>query len=227
MKRKIKYLLFILNLNLIMISCQTKSTNVNLDILKEPYQSLVTDKKVYQLRYRDYTDSLHTRIVLKDTQIKENWQVFKNDLQFDYMDVYFNKEKVIGFKGFIPNSSKNNWDNIYKNIVKKISDDKNYTLIDIKNNDTNILYNEWESTNVILGLKYEKVNTSIALIVINKNELSNFSDKIFYSEFLDLTKLRTNKSEIHLKKLDVAPSKNDKNFYKEKFKDLKDEYNRK
>ena len=40
-------------------------------------------------------------------------------------------------------------------------------------------------------------------------------------EFLNLTKLRGNKSQMHLKELTVKSTGSDKNFYREKFKELK------
>ncbi|MDM1553278.1 MULTISPECIES: hypothetical protein [Chryseobacterium] len=80
---------------------------------------------------------------------------------------------------------------------------------------------------MILGLKYERINKNITLIAIRKNELPYFFDKIFYSEFLNLTKWINSDSQIHFKELKVQPSANDKNLYKEKFKDLKKEYEKK
>lgn len=143
------------------------------------------------------------------------------------MDVYFNKEKVVGFKGSVENKFKNNSDELYKNLQSLISSDKNFKQIDLDNNDESILINEWESNNIVLGIRYEKPNKYINLIVVYKNELPTFYDKIFDSEFLDLTKWRVNKAEVQLKELNVKPSKNDKDFYKEKFKELKNEYHQK
>ncbi|WP_336959686.1 hypothetical protein [Chryseobacterium contaminans] len=227
MRNKIKYIaILLLNLNLIMISCQSKSEKVDLNIVQESYVNLANGKQANQLRYRDYIDDLHSRIVLQGKQIQEKWQPFKNNGKLDYMDVYFNKEKIIGFKGYFADS-KNNSDEIYKDILKKISSDKEYQEIELKNEDSNIVRNEWESKEMIVGVKYEKVNKSIALIAVNKNELPYFFDKIFYSEFLDLTKFRNKNSAIHLKELQVQPSSNDKSFYKDKFNELKGEYNKK
>ncbi|WP_347220123.1 hypothetical protein [Chryseobacterium sp.] len=138
------------------------------------------------------------------------------------MDVYFNKENVIGFKGFF----KNNSDELYKNLQSIISSDNNFKQIDLINNDESILNNEWESTNIILGIRYEKPNKYITLVVIYKNELPAFYDKIFDSEFLDLTKFRDKNSQIKFKELKVSPSKKDKDFYKEKFSEL-NEYHKK
>lgn len=228
MKSKMKYIILILlNLSLMMVSCQSKSDKVNLSILAEPYQNMVKDKQINPLRYRDYVDDLHNRVVLQENQIQEKWQPFKISNKLDYMDVYFNKEKIIGFKGYFEEGAKNNADEIYKALIKNISNDKDYSQIELKNHDSNILMNEWESKENILGIKYEKVNKSIAIIVVNKNELHHFFDKVFYSEFLNLTQLRSNHSEIHLKELKTQPSSNDKSFYKEKFKELKGEYNQK
>lgn len=210
-----------------MISCQSKSNGVDLDVSQVPYQNVIANKTIYPLRYGEYKDPLHSRIVLKNDEIKENWQPFKQDFHVDYMDVYFEKQKTIGFKGYLSNSSKMNWDNIYAELVQKISNDKNYKSIELKNNDSNVLINEWENSDVIVGLIYEKVNQSIAILLIKKSALKDFYDKVFYSEFLELTKLRVNKSEVHLKALKVTPSKDDKSFYEKKFKELKDEYNRK
>ncbi len=212
MRNKIKYVaILLLNLNLIMISCQSKSEKVDLTIVQESYANIVTGKQANQLRYRDYVDHLHSRIVLQGNQIQEKWQPFKNNSKLDYMDVYFNKEKIIGFKGFFA-GSKNNSDEMYKDILKKISSDKEYQQIELKNEDSNIVRSEWESKEMIIGVKYEKVNKSIALTAVNKNEIPYFFDKIFYSEFLDLTKFRNNNSDIHLKELQVQPASNDKSF---------------
>lgn len=55
----------------------------------------------------------------------------------------------------------------------------------------------------VLGLKFEKINNSVAIIVVNKSELQYFPDKIFYSEFLDLTTKRWDKQDIHLKQVNI------------------------
>ncbi len=183
MRNKIKYVaILLLNLNLIMISCQSKSEKVDLTIVQESYANIVTGKQANQLRYRDYVDHLHSRIVLQGNQIQEKWQPFKNNSKLDYMDVYFNKEKIIGFKGFFA-GSKNNSDEMYKDILKKISSDKEYQQIELKNEDSNIVRSEWESKEMIIGVKYEKVNKSIALTAVNKNEIPYFFDKIFIVSF--------------------------------------------
>ncbi|WET49399.1 hypothetical protein PYS58_23060 [Chryseobacterium indologenes] len=222
---KIKYTFIILFLNLIMVSSQSKSEEIKLNVLQEPKN--IFDNKEYPLRYHNYTDDVHGRIVLQGAQIQEKWQPFK-DLKFDYMDVYCNKERIIGFKGYVAETdAKNNRDKAYQNLVRYLSGDKNYHQIELKNDDPNVVTNEWESKDLILGLKYERINKSIALIAIRKNELSYFSDKIFYSEFLNLTKWRSSDSQIHFKELKVQPSANDKSFYKEKFKELKKEYEKK
>lgn len=222
---KIKYTVIILFLNLMMISCQSKSEQTELSILQEPKS--IFNNKEYPLRYHNYTDDVHSRIVLQDTQIQEKWQPFK-DFKLDYMDVYCNKERIIGFKGYlVENDVKNNSDKAYQDLVKRVSADKNYHQIELKNHDPDVVTHEWESKELILGLKYERINKSIALIAIRKSELSYFSDKIFYSEFLNLTKWRNTDSRIHFKELKVQSSTNDKSFYKEKFKDLKKEYEKK
>ncbi|WP_419487607.1 hypothetical protein [Chryseobacterium bernardetii] len=219
---KIKYTFIILFLNLIMISCQSASEQVKLDILHEPKS--VFNNKAYPLRYHHYTADIHSRIVLQETQIQEKWQSFK-EYKIDYMDVYFNKEKIIGYKGYLPIGSDGN--KIYKSLLKKVSEDKDYHPVELKNNDQDILMNEWESKEIILGLKYENNGRNIALIVVNKNELPYFYDQVFYDEFLNLTKFRSPTKQIHLKELKGSPSGNDKSFYKEKFKDLKKEYEKK
>ncbi|WP_129058288.1 MULTISPECIES: hypothetical protein [unclassified Chryseobacterium] len=222
---KIKYTFIILFLNLMMASCQSKSEQTELSILQEPKS--IFNNKEYPLRYHNYTDDVHSRIVLQGTQIQEKWQLFK-DFKFDYMDVYCNKERIIGFKGYVAETdAKNNRDKAYQDLVRRISADKNYDQIELKNDDPNVVTHEWESKELILGLKYERINKSIALIAIRKNELSYFSDKIFYSEFLNLTRWRNSDSQVHFKELKVQPSANDKSFYKEKFKDLKKEYEKK
>ncbi|RXM53574.1 hypothetical protein BOQ64_04275 [Chryseobacterium sp. CH25] len=208
-----------------MASCQSKSEQTELSILQEPKS--IFNNKEYPLRYHNYTDDVHSRIVLQGTQIQEKWQLFK-DFKFDYMDVYCNKERIIGFKGYVAETdAKNNRDKAYQDLVRRISADKNYDQIELKNDDPNVVTHEWESKELILGLKYERINKSIALIAIRKNELSYFSDKIFYSEFLNLTRWRNSDSQVHFKELKVQPSANDKSFYKEKFKDLKKEYEKK
>lgn len=143
----------------------------------------------------------------------------------DYLDVYFNKEKMIGYKGYLSVGSEGN--KIYKGLVKKISEDKNYHPVNLQNNDQYVLMNEWESEEIILGLKYENNGKNIALIMVNKNEIPYFYDQVFYDEFLNLTKFRSQERQIHLKELKESSSANDKNFYKEKFKDLKKEYEKK
>lgn len=222
---KIKYTLIILFLNLMMISCQLKSEQTDLNILQEP-KSVFTNK-TYPLRYHNYTDEVHSRTVLQGSQIQEKWQPFK-DYKLEYMDVYFGKERIIGFKGYLVETDvKNNGDKVYQDLARHISTDKNYHQIELKNDDPDIITHEWESKELILGLKYEKVNKSMVVIAVYKNELPYFLDKIFYSEFLNLTKLRNLNSQVHFKELKVQPSTNDKSFYKEKFKDLKKEYEKK
>ncbi|MBP2616021.1 hypothetical protein [Chryseobacterium jejuense] len=218
---KIKYTLIILFLNLMMISCQSKSGQTDLNILQEPKN--VFSNKTYPLRYHNYIDEVHSRVVLQGAQIQEKWQPFK-DHKVDYMAVYCNKERIIGFKGYLEADAKNNRDKTYQDLVKQISADKNYRQIELKKDDPNVVINEWESKELILGLKYERINKSIALIAVHKSELPYFYDKVFYDEFLTLTKFRNTDSKIHLKELKVLPSANDKSFYKEKFKDLKKEY---
>lgn len=210
---KMKFGLITLFLNLIMIFSQLKSEQPELDILREPKS--VFNNKTYPLRYHDYTDDIHSRIVLQGTQIHEKWQPFKE----------YKKEKIIGYKGYLPVGSDGN--KIYKSLLKKISEDKNYHLVDLKNDDQNILMNEWESGEIIGGLKYENKSKNIALIVVDKNELPYFTDQVFYDEFLNLTKFRSQKTQIHLKELKGSPSRDDKSFYKEKFRDLKKEYEKK
>lgn len=211
-----------------MISCQSKSEKVKMNILNEPSRNVIGNKQTYPLKYHSFIYSLHSRVVLQENYIQERWQPFKDEnLKLGYMDVYFNKEKVIGFKGSFENKFKYNSDELYKNLQNLISSDKNFKQIDLDNNDEFILSNEWESNNIVLGIRYEKANKYITLAIIYKNELPTFYDKIFYSEFLDLTKWRVNKAEVQLKELNVKPAKSDKDFYKEKFKELKNEYHQK
>lgn len=225
---KIKCSLFIIVFSITMISCQSKSEKINLKILNEPSRNVIGNKKTYPLKYYSFTDSLHSRVVLQENYIQDKWQPFKDEnFKLGYMDVYFNKEKVIGFIGSVENKFKNNSDELYKNLQSLISSDKNFKQIDLDNNDEFTLCNEWESNNIVLGIRYEKANKYITLAIIYKNELPTFYDKVFYSEFLDLTKLRVNKAEVQLKELNVKPSKSDKDFYKEKFKELKNEYHQK
>ncbi|MCX8534121.1 hypothetical protein [Chryseobacterium luquanense] len=225
---KIKYILILLGLvNLTSISCQSKTEKIDLNIIQESYENIIKGHKVYNLRYNDYVDTLHNRIVLQGVQIQEKWQPF-NIEKLDYMDVYFNKEnEIVGFKGYFENNSSNNTEDLYKNLSKEISNDANFWQIKLKNNDPYILVNEWESKEMILGLEYEKGSKRFALTGINKIELPNFFDEIFYSEFLNLTKFRDENSQIILKELQISPSSNDKSFYKEKFNELKKEYNQK
>lgn len=225
---KLKWSLLLIFLNIMMISCQSNSNEINLNILNETSKNVIGNKKTYPLKYYSFTDSLHSRVVLQENYIQDKWQPFKDEsFKLGYMDIYFNKEKVVGFKGSLENKFKNNSDELYKNLQNLISSDKNFKQIDLNNNDEFILINEWESNNIVLGIRYEKPNKYINLIVVYKNELPTFYDKIFDSEFLDLTKLRVNKAKVQLKELNVKPSKNDKDFYKEKFKELKNEYHQK
>ena len=211
-----------------MISCQSKSHEINLGILEEPSQSIIGNKKVYPLRYYSFIDTLHTRVVLQENYIQDKWQPFKDEnLKLGYMDVYFNKEKVIGFKGSFETNSKRDAESLYKKALISISEDKDYKQVGLVSDDPFIMINEWESNELILGIQYETGSKQFAILAIYKDELPTFYDKIFDSEFLDLTKLRVNKAEVQLKELNVKPSKSDKEFYKEKFKELKNEYNQK
>lgn len=131
---KMKKLFLILSLiNLITVSCQIKSEKINLNILNESSKNVIGNKQTYPLKYRDFIDSLHSRVVLKESYIQNKWQPFVNDnLKLNYMDVYFNKDNVIGFKGYIDAKSKNEAESLYRNIFKYISDDKTYkTMIQI------------------------------------------------------------------------------------------------
>lgn len=224
-----KSILFLLCLiNLITVSCQSKEEKINLNILEEPSQNIIANKQLYPLKYHSFIDTLHNRVVLQEDFIQDKWQPFKNeDFKLDYMDVYFSKEKTIGFKGYLEAKSKNNSDEIYKNLCNFISSNKNFKHIDLINNDKSVIYSEWESNNIIIGAKYEKPNKSIALVTIYKNVLPSFYDKIFQSEFLNLTKFRAKNSQIKFKELKAPTSKGDKDFYKEKFNELKKEYNNK
>lgn len=219
----LQYIFALIFLNVILISCQNKTEQLNLNILKETKDSLISTKSIYYLKYGTHTDSLHTRIVLKENEIREKWQPFKNKFVVDYMDVYFSEEKSIGFKAFFKKTSGNKEEE-FTEISKIISKIKGSRKIKLMNDDDNILINEWEIGNEIIGLKYEKPNSSIAIMCIEKVELQSFSDKIFYSEFLDLTRFRIGKDQIKLYDLKLVPSKKDKDFYKEKFKELRDEY---
>lgn len=107
-KIKFKYLLFLLSLvNLMTVSCQSKSKEIHLNILNESSKNVIGNKQIYHLKYRDFVDSLHTRVVLQENYIQEKWQPFvNNELKLNYMDVYFNNESVIGFKGYIEANSK-------------------------------------------------------------------------------------------------------------------------
>lgn len=65
MKTKIKSILFLLCLiNLITVSCQSKSEKINLNILDPPSQNIIGNKQAYPLRYHSFVDTLHTRVVL-------------------------------------------------------------------------------------------------------------------------------------------------------------------
>lgn len=225
----VKYMIFILVLvNLMTVSCQSKSEEINLNILNESSKNVIGNKQTYPLKYRDFVDSLHTRVVLQENYIQDKWQPFvNNELKLNYMDVYFNKEKIIGFKGSFEANSENQAENLYTKLLNNFSSDKAFKKIVLNSIDPNLKFNEWESNNLIVGTKYEKPNNSVSIIVIYKNELSSFYDKIFYSEFLNLTQFRDSNSQIKFKELKVSPAKDDKNFYKEKFKELKNEYNKK
>lgn len=226
---KIKNILFLLSLlNLMTVSCQSKSEDINLSILNEPIKNVAGSKEIYPLKYRDFIDSLHSRVVLQESYIQDNWQPFvNNELKLNYMDVYFNNESVIGFKGYIEAKSKNDTEDLYRSIFKYISDDKTYKTINLINKDPNLLINEWETKDKLLGIQYEKGSKQFAVLLILKNELPTFYDKIFDGEFLDLTKLRDKNSQIKFKELKVLPSKAEKDFYKEKIDELKKEYNSK
>ena len=227
-RMKIKCSLLIIVFNIMMISCQSKSHEINLGILEEPSQSIIGNKKVYPLRYHSFIDSLHYRVVLQENYIQEKWQPFKDEnLKLGYIDVYFNKEKVIGFKGYFETNSKRDAESLYKKALIRISEDKDYKQVGLVNDDTYIMINEWESNDLILGIQYEKGSKQFAILAIYKNELSTFYDKIFDSEFLDLTKFRNKNSKIKFKELKVSPSKSDKDFYKKTINELKNEYNKK
>ncbi|MCD1116749.1 hypothetical protein [Chryseobacterium turcicum] len=66
-----------------------------------------------------------------------------------------------------------------------------------------------------------KIYKQFAVLAIYKNELPTFYDKIFDSEFLDLTKFRDKNSQIKFKELNVSPSKKDKDFYKNTINEIK------
>lgn len=226
---KIKNLFLILSLiNLMTVSCQSKSEEINLNILNESSKNVIGNKQTYPLKYRDFVDSLHTRVVLQENNIQDKWQPFvNNELKLNYMDVYFNNESVIGFKGYIEAKSKNDTEDLYRSIFKYISDDKTYKTINLINKDPNLLINEWETKDKLLGIQCEKGSKQFAVLLILKNELPTFYDKIFDGEFLDLTKLRDKNSQIKFKELKALPSKAEKDFYKEKIDELKKEYNSK
>uniref|UniRef100_UPI00289EAB6E hypothetical protein n=1 Tax=Kaistella carnis TaxID=1241979 RepID=UPI00289EAB6E len=156
---KIKCSLLIIVFNIMMISCQSKSEKINMNILTEPSKNVIGNKQTYPLKYHSFIDSLHSRVVLQENYIQEKWQPFKDEnLKLGYMDVYFNKEKVVGFIGSVENKFKINSDELYKNLQSLISSDKNFKQIDLNINDEFILSNEWESNNIFLGIRYEKPN---------------------------------------------------------------------
>ncbi|MBD8083104.1 hypothetical protein [Chryseobacterium caseinilyticum] len=226
---KIKSILFLLCLiNLTTVSCQSKSEKVNLNILNEPSRNVIGNKQTYPLKYYSFIDSLHSRVVLQENYIQDKWQLFKDkNFKLGYMDVYFNKENVVGFKGYLETDSKRDAEALYKKALIYISEDENYKQIDLVYDDPSIMINEWEFNDFILGIQYETGSKQFAVLAIYKNELSTFYDKIFDSEFLDLTKFRDKNSQIKFKELKVSPSKSDKNFYKKTINELKKEYNKK
>lgn len=223
--RKNNFLLILLYFNLIMVGCQSKANKIDLSIFNESNERLILNKKKYQLESYNFVDSLHSRIVLKNNDIKTDWQPFKNEILLDYMDLYFNQTDLIGYKGTVSRSE--NSEELFNKLVKTIENNRAIKKIEIRNTDSNILYKEWELNDKIIGLKYEKPNNSTFIIIIKKNEVATFYNSIFYNEFLDLTKNRVGNDKIHLKNLKSKPSNSDKEFYKEKFKDLKDDYNKK
>lgn len=228
-KMKIKSILFLLCLiNLITVSCQSKSEKINLKILNEPSRDVIGNKQTYPLKYYSFIDSLHSRVVLQENYIQDKWQPFKDEnFKLGYLDVYFNKEKVVGFKGYFETNSKRDAESLYKKALVHISEDKDYKQIGLINNYPYILIDEWESNELILGIQYETGSQQFAILAIYKNELPTFYDKIFDSEFLDLTKFRNKNSKIKFKELKVSPSKSDIDFYKKTINELKNEYNKK
>lgn len=147
-------------------------------------------------------------------------------IKLNYIDVYFNNESVIGFKGTSETKAKNNSDKIFKRLNNYIASNKNFKLIKLSNNDKSVLNNEYESNDIIIGIRYEKLNKYITIMSIYKKESLTFYDKIFYSEFLNLTKFRDKNSQIKSKELNVLPSESEKDFYRQKINEIKEEYNK-
>lgn len=77
---KIKCSLLIIVFNIMMISCQSKSEKVNLNILNEPGKNVIGNKKTYPLKYYSFIDSLHSRVVLQENYIQDKWQPFKDEI---------------------------------------------------------------------------------------------------------------------------------------------------
>ena len=226
MKNKCIMFLFII-INLTNISCQSKSDKIDLNIMQETYENIIKDHQTYFLRYNNYVDSTYHRVVIREEEIHKKWQPF-NDAKLKYMDVYFNKKnEAIGFKGFIKENSKNNAEDLYKLISRRISNNNDFWPIKLNVNDTHILIDEWESKEMVIGVEYEIGSKQFAMTAVKKDELTSFYDQIFDIEFLNLTKFRAAKSKIKFKRLNSKSSKSDKEFYKEKFKELKDDYNKK
>ncbi|MBF8458027.1 hypothetical protein IV494_12645 [Kaistella sp. G5-32] len=206
----------------IIVSCngQTKE-EINLHILNEPYNFLTKNKEVYNLRYYTYTDTLHSRIVLNEENIKAGWQPFTNGVKLDYFDLYFNENnKVIGFKGWAAESPGNITENNIKSIFDMFNKRSDYTPIKLNNKDAYFSENEWESKDYIIGIQNDKLNRSLCFIIINRNEIKKFYAEIFYAEFLNLTRNRI-EHIIKLPKLNYTSTDADKRFYKEKFDELK------
>lgn len=218
-KQTKKLIFFIIILSFFNSCSGQENKSINTDILDQEYNSLTKNKKVYNLRYHSYSDQLHTRIVLTKENIKPEWQPFTNGVTLDLIGLYFNESKeIIGLK-----SISDITEDQYRSILKLFGDRSNYTPIKLNNKDADLIENEWESKDHIIGIQYDKLNQSLSFMLINKDEIKKIYAEIFYTEFLNLTKNRI-ENMIKLPKLNYSSTEVEKNFYKEKFKELKNNH---
>ena len=209
-------ILLLLGIFLFIESCNgQKREDINLNILKEPYNILTKNRGVYNLKYYSYSDPLHTRIVLKEENIKAEWQPFENGIKLDYFDLYFNESnEVIGFKGWADKSPDNITSIRINSIIDVFNSRSEYLPIKLKNKDEYFSEYEWDSKDFIIGVQHDSLNKSFCIILINKDEISKFYDEVFYMEFLNLTNNRV-ENIIKLPKLNYSTTDDDKKFYKE------------
>lgn len=221
MKKYYKDLLFLV-LVTNFLSCQ----NTDFGIINMTYDDLNINAKEklkkYDLRHYDFIDSSHYRIVITPEKLKDNSILFFNNIEMQYMDIYFKDNNVIGFKGYVNEQYEDKMLSVYKDLNQAFNKDFKQEIELQKSIEEKP--REWESNELIIGMLYSelKQTKSLCILAIKKDELKNMYDQIFYSEFRNLTKYRI-QNHPNLKYLEIKPSKKYKEFYEKRFKKLKEE----